>query len=226
MSSTRIPMLQARAYNATAPDIQDEISPARLSIRPTLRGNGESMPLATHAPLTPPSSMTHKQLEVLSKSGEEVKLMFVSPRESHLSSEIDSFAGLQLRGRSMEDIRTELEEVFRPKGYEDMVDARDHLRVAVGNMLERIISWDRRCAVVNEEGLGFKLLSSVPRADTISDIDAKYLVKQFRKAIKCLHEGDWRLPWAEMEENKLLALLYYTFLLSRPVLAWELDLEN
>ena len=93
-------------------------------------------------------------------------------------------------------------------------------------MLERIICWDRECAFSAEKRTGTEVLSSVPKVETINVKNAKYLVKQFRKAMRTLHPDDWRRSWGELEESKLIDLLHYTFLLSRPVLAWELDLDQ
>ena len=92
-------------------------------------------------------------------------------------------------------------------------------------MLERIVIWDREKAedVETDDQL---LLSTIPTAMTINDVDARFIIETFRKAMQTLPETDLRFQIGEQSEEVLLALLHYTFLVSRPVLAWELDLDD
>ena len=63
----------------------------------------------------------------------------------------------------------------------------------------RIIHWDTEQAINAEKPLNLNVLSTVAKAETISDEDAKYLVTQLRTAMKTLPQEYWRLPWAELE---------------------------
>ncbi|KAL9127320.1 MAG: hypothetical protein Q9217_003782 [Psora testacea] len=228
ISPSHAPILQARTYRPTPIDTARQILPTTLTppLSSVVDGDERASPFTAPPTPTAPSPLPLKQLDVVPKRGGEGKIIYLSPRKNHFTTEPDPFAEARLCNKSVEDLRAELEHVLRPENYEELEETRDYLRVAVGNMLERIICWDRESAVLKEERAGFKVLSIVPKADTISEHDAKHLVKQFRKAINTLRQGDWRLFWADLEESELLGLLYYTFLLSRPILAWEIDLDN
>ena len=92
-------------------------------------------------------------------------------------------------------------------------------------MLERIVSWDRDRAETyeNEDVL---LLSTIPTAQNVNEVDAKYIITTFRKAMTKVPSTDVRFQIGLLPEKHLLALLHFTFLVSRPVLAWELDVDR
>ena len=92
-------------------------------------------------------------------------------------------------------------------------------------MLERIVSWDLHRSEMFERDDTY-LLSTVPKAETINEVDARFIIDRFRRAMKKAPVGDIRVQFGLMPENELFALLHYTLLISRPVLAWELDLDN
>ena len=94
-----------------------------------------------------------------------------------------------------------------------------------GNMLERVITWDRDRAEAFEDNEAL-LLSSIPTADGVNKVDAEYIVETFRQAMRQLPDDDVRLKFGELDVGILINLLHFTFLVSRPVLAWELDIDD
>lgn len=92
-------------------------------------------------------------------------------------------------------------------------------------MLERIVSWDLERAE-SFESQDVPLLSTVPRADNINEVDARYIIETFRNAMRKVPPNDIRSQIGQLPEKELMALLHFTFLVSRPILAWELDIDD
>lgn len=98
-------------------------------------------------------------------------------------------------------------------------------------MLERIVEWDRDQAEAMERENACALssipvLSSIPTTEHLNEIDARYLVERFRRVMLSLPREDYRSAYGKLPEELLLGLLHYTFMIARPVLAWELDLDS
>ena len=92
-------------------------------------------------------------------------------------------------------------------------------------MLERIVAWDLNRAEALEQS-DVPLLSTVPTAATLNKVDAIYLLKMFRLGMKKIPDEDIRSKVGKLPDQDLMALLHFTLLVSRPVLVWELDLDE
>ena len=93
-------------------------------------------------------------------------------------------------------------------------------------MLERIVYWDRNEAMAFEEANDAKALSMIPLLEDTDQDKMEHIIFKFRSAIRGLKYSDWRRFWADLDEEILYGLLRFTFLHSRPVLAWELDFDK
>ena len=51
------------------------------------------------------------------------------------------------------------------------------------------------------------------------------VVGRFRIAMRMLPSDEWRVRWAFLEEDVLMALLKLTFRHTRPILAWEMETD-
>ena len=92
-------------------------------------------------------------------------------------------------------------------------------------MLERIVAWDLNKAEALEQS-DVPLLSTVPTAESINRVDATYILKVFRLGMRKIPDNDVRYKIGMLCDEDLMALLHFTLLVSRPVLAWELDLDE
>ena len=93
-------------------------------------------------------------------------------------------------------------------------------------MLERIVYWDRDESMKFEEQHDCKALSMVPLLEDTDQDNMQRIIEKFRTAMRRLKSSDWRRSWGECKEETLYGLLRFTFLHSRPVLAWELDFDQ
>ena len=92
-------------------------------------------------------------------------------------------------------------------------------------MLERIVAWDLNKAEALEQP-DIPLLSTVPTTESMNKIDAIYILKMFRSGMKKIPSDDIRSKFGVLPDEDLMALLHFTLLVSRPVLTWELDLDE
>ena len=93
-------------------------------------------------------------------------------------------------------------------------------------MLERIVYWDRDKSMKFEKEHDCKALSCVPLLEDTEQDKMQQIVEKFRMAVQMLKVSDWRKPWGDLKDETLHGLLRFTFLHSRPVLAWELDFDK
>lgn len=92
-------------------------------------------------------------------------------------------------------------------------------------MLERIVAWDLNRAEALEQP-DIPLLSTVPTTATLNKVDAFYIIKMFRLGMHKIPGDDIRSKIGRLPDQDLMALLHFTLLISRPVLVWELDLDE
>ena len=92
-------------------------------------------------------------------------------------------------------------------------------------MLERIVAWDLNKAEALEQS-DVPLLSTVPTVETMNRVDAIYILKMFRSGMRKMPSDDVRFKVGTLPDEDLMALLHFTLLVSRPVLVWELDLDE
>lgn len=92
-------------------------------------------------------------------------------------------------------------------------------------MLERIVAWDLNKSEALEQP-DIPLLSTVPTTESMNKVDAIYILKMFRLGMKKIPGDDIRSKVGMLPDEDLMALLHFTLLVSRPVLVWELDLDE
>ena len=92
-------------------------------------------------------------------------------------------------------------------------------------MLERVVAWDMNRAEALEQP-DVPLLSTVPTASSLNRVDALYIIKMFRMGMQKIPGDDIRSRLGRLPDQDLMALLHFTLLISRPVLVWELDLDE
>ena len=92
-------------------------------------------------------------------------------------------------------------------------------------MLERIVAWDLNKAEALEQS-DVPLLSTVPTTESMNKVDAIYILKMFRSGMMKIPVHDIRSKVGILPDDDLMALLHFTLLVSRPVLTWELDLDE
>ncbi|KAG8533118.1 uncharacterized protein KY384_001901 [Bacidia gigantensis] len=170
-------------------------------------------------------SSINSQLNVAIKSNDDDIILFMQPQRHHCSTISQLSEGLAMQDEDLQQLKTSLRVRLKPKTQDESEDPKeDYLRVAVGNMLERIVFWDQDRAVSMEQDYDCKNLSMLPTIEDLTLSDSRYLIDRFRKGLLRLNGWDWRRQWATLDEETLRGLLRYTLLHARPVLAWELDL--
>ena len=93
-------------------------------------------------------------------------------------------------------------------------------------MLERMVYFDRDKAIKFEEEHESKVVSTIPLLGDLDHQSLIYITAKFREAMRRLKHSDWRKEWSDLSQETLSGLLRLTFLHARPILGWELDLDE
>ena len=199
-----------------------------------------------HSPssMTLPSPPSCPELEVYKRHESNGRLMVSEAREQHCSSTVTEFLGERTGLRGIVELKAELLRILGHLGKGGNQRAKADLKVVTvelisrkveaeevanvlikGNMLERIVAWDLNRAEALEQP-DVPLLSTIPTAATLNKVDAIYILKMFRLGMKKIPGEDIRSQVGRLPDQDLMALLHFTLLISRPVLVWELDLDE
>ena len=151
------------------------------------------------------------------------KTIVCEARAQHCSSQVHWFAGRSTNFVSKEQLKATLVEIVGDLG--DSVNASDTLKAVASSMIQSIIAWDLdRAKTLEQEDV--PILSTVPMAESINEVDALCIAQIFVAGMKKFPQSDSRSKFAELPIKDLFMLLHFTLLVARPVLAWELDFDE